>query len=96
MQKIEVQTMKEGYETIDKPVLTPCFMTRFEKARILGARAEELENGSALPMIETDSHCGLEIAELELKQGLLPMLIRRFLSDGVCEEIAVCNLVILD
>ncbi|WP_414469301.1 DNA-directed RNA polymerase subunit K [Methanobacterium sp. ACI-7] len=52
-------------------------LTRFEKARIIGARALQLSMG-AKPMIEiTESLDPIDIARLELKQGLIPLDIRK-------------------
>lgn len=55
-------------------------MTRFEKARVLGARALQLSMG-APPLIESKKNTPLEIAEEELRDGVLPITIRRRLPD---------------
>ena len=52
-------------------------LTRFEKARIVGARALQLSMG-AKPMIEVNEALDpIDIATLELKKGLIPLDIRR-------------------
>ena len=48
-------------------------LTRFEKARILGARAIQLSMG-AKPLVEIgDSLDPIDIATLELEEGVLPL-----------------------
>jgi len=52
-------------------------LTRFEKARIIGARALQLSTG-AKPMIEIkDARDSIDIAILELKKSLIPLDIRK-------------------
>jgi len=52
-------------------------LTRFEKARIIGARALQLSTG-AKPMIEVDKALDpIDIATLELKKSLIPLDIRK-------------------
>jgi DNA-directed RNA polymerase subunit K len=52
-------------------------LTRFEKARIIGARALQLSMG-AKPLVEvTDSLDPIDIATLELKKKVIPLDIRR-------------------
>ncbi|MFB6076907.1 MAG: DNA-directed RNA polymerase subunit K [Candidatus Nanohaloarchaea archaeon] len=50
--------------------------TRFERARILGARALQLANG-APALIETDAINPIDIARTELEEGVIPIGIRR-------------------
>ncbi|MCL5788355.1 MAG: DNA-directed RNA polymerase subunit K [Candidatus Marsarchaeota archaeon] len=63
-----------------KPVAVgPRWLTRFEKARIIGGRALQLSLG-APPLIQLDSKKAVDnltIAEQELKQGLLPLTVVR-------------------
>jgi len=61
-------------------------MTRFEKARVLGARALQVSMG-APPLIETPASTPIEIADQELREGVLPMTIRRKLPDGRHQDI---------
>ncbi len=51
-------------------------MTRFEKARILGARALQLSLG-APSYVESDHIDSILIAEREMEQGKIPMVVRR-------------------
>lgn len=62
------------------------FMTKYEKTRILGQRAKQLNQG-AQPMIPVDKKIidGYLIAQLELQQKALPFIIRRPLPGGKSE-----------
>jgi len=52
-------------------------LTRFEKARIVGARALQLSMG-AKPMIDVEEALDpIDIATLELKKGVIPLDIRK-------------------
>lgn len=63
-------------------------MTRFEKARIIGARSLQLALG-APPFIKvtTTMHSPIDISVSELEQRVLPINIRRTLPDGQYEDI---------
>jgi DNA-directed RNA polymerase I, II, and III subunit RPABC2 len=69
-----------------RQILGPSVMTRFEKARVLGARALQISMG-APPLIESKAITPLEIADEELKEGVLPITIRRRLPDGRHQDI---------
>ena len=62
------------------------FLTKYEKTRILGQRAKQLNQG-AQPMIPVDKKIidGYLIAQLELQQKALPFIIRRPLPGGKSE-----------
>jgi len=61
-------------------------LTKYEKARILGQRASQIESG-AQPLVAVPEHIveGHLIAELELKQKRIPFIIRRPIPGGGCE-----------
>lgn len=62
------------------------FLTKYEKARIIGLRTQQLSSG-AIPMIDTDMYnSALEVAEEELKQRKIPFIIRRVLPNGEIED----------
>jgi len=66
----------------------PPTLTRFEKARIMGARALQLSMG-APPFIEIPSSAktSLDIALGELEQRIIPIVIRRRLPNGDYQNI---------
>lgn len=52
-------------------------LTRFEKARIIGARALQLSTG-AKPKIDVNEPLDpIDIATIELKKGVIPLDIRK-------------------
>jgi len=54
----------------------PFKYTRFEKARIIGARALQIAMGAPV-LIETDKTDPLEIAIEEFEKGVIPITVRR-------------------
>jgi len=68
----------------------PPTLTRFEKARIMGARALQLSLG-APPFIEIPSSAktSLDIALAELEQRIIPIVIRRRLPNGDYQNIPI-------
>eukprot|EP01066_Platyproteum_vivax_P014054 Platyproteum_vivax@DN6324_c0_g2_i2.p1 len=77
-----------------KPRLTSPYMTKFEKARILGTRALQISMNAPLtidpPLGITDP---LVIAEQELGAKKIPFVVRRFLPDGTYEDWSVAELI---
>jgi DNA-directed RNA polymerase I, II, and III subunit RPABC2 len=66
--------------------ITTRYMTKYEKARILGTRALQLSM-NAPPMVEIrDETDPLKIAMLELKEGKVPIVVRRYLPNGSYED----------
>ena len=66
----------------------PPKITRFEKARIVGARALQISMGAPMVMaLEEGCLSPIDIALNELEGGLLPMTIRRTLPDGTFQDI---------
>ncbi len=56
-----------------KKKVTPIKLTRFEKARLIGARALQLSLG-ATPLVDiSDSIDPVDIATLELKENVIPL-----------------------
>jgi len=50
--------------------------TRFERARIIGARALQIARGAPI-MIETHLKNPIEIAESEFEKGVIPIDVKR-------------------
>lgn len=66
----------------------PPKLTRFEKARIVGARALQISMGAPILVEVTESDSSpIDIALKELESGILPMTIRRTLPDGTYQDI---------
>jgi len=78
-------------EIIDKGgqiVTGPPTLTRFERARIMGARALQLSLGAPVFIeIPKNATTSLEIAMEELKQRVIPIVIKRTLPNGDYQNI---------
>lgn len=60
-----------------KKEATPQALTRFEKARLIGARALQLSMG-AKPQVEVSGSIDpIDIATLELKEDVIPLEVKR-------------------
>jgi len=66
----------------------PPKLTRFEKARIVGARALQISMGAPI-LVEPSQNLSnpIDIALKELESGILPITIRRTLPDGTYQDI---------
>jgi len=68
-------------------IVGPLRLTKYERARVIGARALQLALG-APPLIRVESvKDPIEIAEEELRAGVLPIVIRRRLPSGKYQDI---------
>ena len=71
-------------------VIGPPMLTRFEKARIMGARALQLSLGAPVFIeIPKNAATSLEIAMEELKQKVIPIVIKRTLPNGDYQNISI-------
>ena len=91
---IEVDPVHEPVE-IELPgkgkiQMGPPTLTRFEKARIVGARSLQLSLG-APPFIEIPktARSSLDIAMVELESKVIPIIIRRVLPNGDFQNIPI-------
>jgi DNA-directed RNA polymerase subunit K/omega len=69
------------------------YLTKYERARILGQRARQIDSGSS-PFIKVPENVidGYIIAELELKEKRIPFIIRRPLPNGGSEYWSIKDL----
>lgn len=91
---------------------TTPYMTKYERARILGTRALQIRSALLLSSIFLFSHAHeadsmnapvlvaidtetdpLEIAQKELSQRKIPLIVRRYLPDGSYEDWSVSELI---
>jgi len=73
-------TYEKYYRTNKK---TKPYLTKYEKTKLLGVRAQMIANGSqALVKVPDYITNTLDIAELELKEKKIPLLIRRYLPNN--------------
>jgi len=71
---------------IDPLHRTVPFLTKYERARVLGQRAKQINMGAqAFVKVPDNVIDGIVIAELELKEKKIPFIIKRPLPNGACE-----------
>ena len=63
-------------------------LTRYERARIIGARALQIAMGAPILIpVPPEGADPIKIAMMELEMGLLPITVRRRLPDGRYQDI---------
>ena len=78
-----------------KEKITTRYLTKYEKARIIGSRALQIsKNAPIFVEIEPGEWDPIKIAEKELVERKIPFIIRRFLPDGNFEDWRVEDLII--
>lgn len=72
------------------------YLTKYERARVLGQRAKQIETG-AKPLVKVPESIvdGYIIAELELREKKIPFIIRRPIPGGGCEYWSIRDLEIV-
>ena len=82
-----------GHGFISLPKIWPDHLTKYERSRIIGARALQISMGAPI-LIEELEKLGnpVEVAEKELEYGVLPLTIRRKLPNGEIVEVSVREL----
>ena len=74
---------------------TKNILSKYEKVKILGLRAEQLQRG-AKPYVEVDlPFSAIEVAKKELAQRKIPFLVCRKLSNGTKEYWRLNDMIIL-
>lgn len=69
-------------------MIGPPKLTRFERARIAGARALQISMGAPILVEFSEGMSNtIDIALKELETGVLPITIRRTLPDGTYQDI---------
>jgi DNA-directed RNA polymerase I, II, and III subunit RPABC2 len=97
----EIETLSKVVRNEENMIVDPFhktvpFLTKYEKARILGERAKQL-NAGGKPFVNVDPSIldGYLIAEKELNEKKLPFIIKRPITNGACEYWKVEDLEIL-
>uniref|UniRef100_A0A1I7Y7N1 DNA-directed RNA polymerases I, II, and III subunit RPABC2 n=1 Tax=Steinernema glaseri TaxID=37863 RepID=A0A1I7Y7N1_9BILA len=94
-ERVQLVDTEEKVVPSAERVTTP-YMTKYERARILGTRALQIAMGAPV-MVELEGETDpLEIARKELKDHKIPIVIRRYLPDGSFEDWGVDELHIND
>jgi len=93
---LESRELRKHYKEVREYVkIGPIFLTRYEKARIVGARSLQLSYGAPL-LIERPAGTidPIRIAQLELKAKILPLTIRRTNPNGEYQDIYINKLIL--
>jgi DNA-directed RNA polymerase I, II, and III subunit RPABC2 len=87
----EVDILTRVVRNMDGQVIDPLhrtlpFLTKYEKARVLGERSKQLNSG-AKPFVEVDPSVvdGYLIAMAEFEQKKIPFIVKRPMPNGGCE-----------
>ena len=89
-EKVEVHQNEPQPST--GPRRTSPYMTKYERARIIGSRALQISMNAPV-MVDTQGMTDpMDIAEKELNAKLTPLIVRRFLPDGTYEDWKVSEL----
>lgn len=95
-ERMEVLPASEGKQVDPSKRMTTPFMTKYEKARVLGTRALQIAMCAPI-MVELEGETDpLAIAMKELKAKKIPIIIRRYLPDGSFEDWGIDELIIND
>ncbi len=82
--------LREVTSKNDEIIIGPNRLTRFEKARITGARSLQLSLGAPiLTKIPSELTDTIMIARYELEKKTLPISIRRILPNGLFQDIPI-------
>lgn len=86
----------ENNNIVDPLHTTIPYLTKYEKSRILGQRAKQINSG-AIPFVDVPDKImdGFIIAQMELAQKRIPAIIQRPIYGGGCEYWKVKDLEIL-
>lgn len=85
---VKKKVKKKKQASKAQTIIGPLKLTRFEKARIVGARAMQISMGAPVLLdVDVKEISPIAIALMELKEKVLPISIRRSLPDGTSQNI---------
>jgi len=93
---LESRELRRKYKEVREYVkIGSIFLTRYEKARIVGARALQISFGAPILIVKPKNVIDpIKIAQLELKSGILPLTIRREYPSGEYQDISINRLIL--
>jgi DNA-directed RNA polymerase I, II, and III subunit RPABC2 len=74
--------------------MTTPYMTKYERARLLGTRALQISMNAPVLVDLNGESDPLEIAGKELREKKLPLMVRRYLPDGSYEDWEASELIL--
>jgi len=85
---------ENGPATAPSERITTKYLTKYERARVLGTRALQISMNAPV-MVDLDGETDpLRIAEKELRERKIPIIIRRYLPDGSHEDWSIDELIV--
>lgn len=85
---------ESGPATAPSERITTRYLTKYERARVLGTRALQISMNAPV-MVDLDGETDpLRIAEKELRERKIPIIIRRYLPDGSHEDWSIDELIV--
>lgn len=95
MEVVEIGTRDESAPSGPNwPRVTSKYLTKYERARILGTRALQISmNAPVMVNIEGETDA-LKIAHRELREQVIPLIVRRYLPDNSYEDWPVNELIV--
>jgi DNA-directed RNA polymerase I, II, and III subunit RPABC2 len=91
---LDASEVKEGEAVPPERRITTRYMTKFERARVLGTRALQISMNAPLMVAPDGETDPLELAKKELRERKIPIIIRRYLPDGSYEDWPINELLI--
>merc|ERR1711957_466420 len=73
---------------------TTRYMTKYERARVLGTRALQISMGAPVMVGLQGETDPLDIAQKELQNKKIPLMLRRYLPDGSHEDWGIDELIV--
>ena len=77
-----------------RPIRTTPYLTKYEKARLIGTRALQISMGAPVTIETEGATDPVVIAEMELMKGQTPLIIRRYLPNNQYEDVDVRSLIV--
>ncbi|KAH3739394.1 DNA-directed RNA polymerases I, II, and III subunit RPABC2-like [Dreissena polymorpha] len=94
--QMEIMSADAAQPTAPAKRITTPYMTKYERARVLGTRALQIAMCAPV-MVELEGETDpLRIAMKELKARKIPIIIRRYLPDGSFEDWGIEELIIAE
>ncbi len=83
---IKVIDYSQTLKNVTKEKITiPC-LTKYEKTLLIGVRAQQLNMGAIPTVMVGNMKSTVKIAEKELFERKIPLMVRRCLPNGECED----------
>jgi DNA-directed RNA polymerases I, II, and III subunit RPABC2 len=74
--------------------ITTRYLTKYERARVLGTRALQISMNAPVMVDLNGETDPLRIAEKELRERKIPIIVRRYLPDGSHEDWSIDELIV--